>query len=436
MVTRELRTLCLVLLLAVFGTGVTVRAAEPITLRFSGWYIGESLEEPIRELLDKFEEENPGIRVVYEPISGGTDGFRANIVTWAAAGVLPDVLQVPHMRLEQWARSGILQDLSFLIMDPVNGLDLSQYIPQTVDAVTWDERIWGIPFAIDFWGVPYNKTAFMEAALVPPADLERAGDWSVDQMVQYALKMTSYSPQGQLQRIGIMGFLMAQYVAPWFWAYGTDLFNEDGTATTITDPAAVEVLGLLQRLVGEQRVMLPPKWQDASFGIMFNTAIAGGQYAMANHWNSGVGLYASEASGFEVGWTPFPPGPVNDDTVLLWVHSYGISSTTKYPAEAWRLIKFLAEHQDVWEELGHVPVRFQAIPLYQQILDEQNMPGGEFFGTATLRFRPYKTPIDDNAIDMITREFGPLWRLEVSPQEAAERAARVVNAMLSRAASR
>ena len=45
--------------------------------------------------------------------------------------------------------------------------DKQDYVPAAIDYVTWDGKLWGIPYRIETHGVIYNKDHFKEAGLDP-----------------------------------------------------------------------------------------------------------------------------------------------------------------------------------------------------------------------------------------------------------------------------
>ena len=87
---------CVVLVAAgtVFAAGAKDEApskpAEPQVVKF--WYHFDNPEVAINPLIQKFEAENPGIKIVAERVDWGS--YYQKLVTAVAGGTPPDVAQV------------------------------------------------------------------------------------------------------------------------------------------------------------------------------------------------------------------------------------------------------------------------------------------------------------------------------------------------------
>ena len=83
---------------------------EPITLRVSAWKGGGTEVANIPELHEKFEAENPDIKIQFE-FNGRGDHETVNN-TQLAAGEAADVIMVDEGLMNRWAAEGLLEDLS------------------------------------------------------------------------------------------------------------------------------------------------------------------------------------------------------------------------------------------------------------------------------------------------------------------------------------
>ena len=83
---------------------------EPITLRVSLWKGGGTEIANIPELHDKFEAENPDIKIEFA-YNGRGDHETVNN-TQLAAGEASDVIMVDEGLMNRWAEEGLLEDLS------------------------------------------------------------------------------------------------------------------------------------------------------------------------------------------------------------------------------------------------------------------------------------------------------------------------------------
>lgn len=85
-------------------------SAEPVTLRVSAWKGGGTEIANIPELHEKFEAENPDIKIQFE-FNGRGDHETVNN-TQLAAGEAADVIMVDEGLMNRWASEGLLEDLS------------------------------------------------------------------------------------------------------------------------------------------------------------------------------------------------------------------------------------------------------------------------------------------------------------------------------------
>ena len=83
---------------------------EPVTLRVSAWKGGGTEIANVPELHDKFEAENPDIKIQFE-FNGRGDHETVNN-TQLAAGEAADVIMVDEGLMHRWASEGLLEDLS------------------------------------------------------------------------------------------------------------------------------------------------------------------------------------------------------------------------------------------------------------------------------------------------------------------------------------
>jgi len=111
---------------------------SPVTLKFNGWTFQP---ETVREFLDIFEEENPGIKVEYEDFPFGE--YNDKLLTLFAAGNPPDVMYVHESVINSWATAEFIQ--------PVDGMpgveeEASAMYPWAKDLFTVDGQLYGLPY--------------------------------------------------------------------------------------------------------------------------------------------------------------------------------------------------------------------------------------------------------------------------------------------------
>ena len=84
-----------------------------VTLEFAQWWEPELPDGTFRALMDKFEEQNPGIKV--ELLSGPYASTKEQLVAGAAAGTMPDVVGIDGAWVNDFAKQGAIADLTALM---------------------------------------------------------------------------------------------------------------------------------------------------------------------------------------------------------------------------------------------------------------------------------------------------------------------------------
>ena len=123
------------------------------------WWTPNFGEARARELATKFEAENPGITVKVEVTTA--DGLPQRVLTALQSGAAPDIIEVQH----GWVNGYAQNDLVIPLDDTLE--DREDYVPAALDYVTWDGKLWAIPYRIETHAVIYNKGDFKEAGLDP-----------------------------------------------------------------------------------------------------------------------------------------------------------------------------------------------------------------------------------------------------------------------------
>ncbi len=121
---------------------------------------GNGGADGFRTMLAEWKEANPGV-TVSENVLANTD-YKNQIATLAAAGNLPDVFLLQGMNAVQWAKEGLILDLT----DSVNNSpDKANYVMDYFAPYTVDGKIYGIPVLTGgtCTAVIYNSELWKEA---------------------------------------------------------------------------------------------------------------------------------------------------------------------------------------------------------------------------------------------------------------------------------
>lgn len=117
-------------------------------------------------LAPRFEAEHPGIRLRFVSLS--ENEARAKITASVATGGGEfDIVMISNYETPQWAQNGWLTDLEPL-MARTPGYDEADFLPTVRDALSYQGRMYSVPFYAESSFLMYRKDLFARAGLTMP----------------------------------------------------------------------------------------------------------------------------------------------------------------------------------------------------------------------------------------------------------------------------
>jgi arabinogalactan oligomer/maltooligosaccharide transport system substrate-binding protein len=133
----------------------------------------------------------------------------------------PDIVAYPNDQIGAWASAGYLVPLDPLI-DPTYLAD--NFEPVTVDGVTWNGQLWGIPDTQEGIALVYNRDIITDTEIPAPNDF--------DGMLTKAMEYRASNPDDYYLCNQGLGNPDAYHVAPIYFGFGMDAYggyvDEDG----------------------------------------------------------------------------------------------------------------------------------------------------------------------------------------------------------------
>ena len=310
--------------LGMFSAGLTAMADDAVTIRYGIW---DSNQEPtLRAIADKFEEENPDIKVEIE-LTPYKEYFTA-LETGATGGSAPDVFWMNAPHVTEYARGGMLTDLSPLI-EGSETVAKEDFPESLINLYTVDGTWYGMPKGFDTIAVWYNKEIFDNAGVDYPTD-----DWTWDDFVSIAEKLTD--PEQ-----GIYGAaVQLDEQAGWYntiGSFGGYVISDDKKTSGFDDPKTKAGIQCWADLIEKGVSPTYAQLSDTSSQNMFES----GKLAM--QWNGSWSV--SEYLGIDeikdkIDVVALPTVDGNRSCVI---HGLGnvIFSQTQHPEEAWKFVEFL-----------------------------------------------------------------------------------------------
>ncbi len=213
------------MLLLVFALSCQVAIAqEDVVLKI--WDTAAPLRDPFREIIfEKFESENPGVKVEYEGIPWAQ--YMEKIVTSIAAGTAPDVIRFGYV--PRFASRGMIVPLDDYIQGP-DGIDLDEYIDGALNAShIWEGKTYGLPHNLVPYGVFYNLDILEENGASIPQTYE--------EFVDLAKKLTKKDEEGEFIQRGIQISSYAGGDVDYMLLY---LFNQGARDVSVYDHSVQE----------------------------------------------------------------------------------------------------------------------------------------------------------------------------------------------------
>ncbi len=300
------------------------------------------------QVLKAFNDANPCIKA--QTVKLPDD--RAVRLTQLAAGTAPDLVGFDSSDLPLVYRKGFLIDLA-PIMAADNFKPDDHWYPGVYKTGIVDGKL--VAVAKD-----YSTSAFyVNTALLDKAGISiPAEGWTFDQYLEMASKLTvdkngnnASSPDFDPANVVQFGASLPYWGGDTGWwrgfqsalySWGAHTISPDGKTTTgyINSDKALAAWKWYSDLVHKYKVVPSASYLTAG-GITNDGLFSKGQLAISgSYW--GPWYQDSFNKAPDLKWTVVPPptGPGGHHGAIMWM-GWGISSTSKHPAEAWQLLKWL-----------------------------------------------------------------------------------------------
>jgi multiple sugar transport system substrate-binding protein len=389
---RILWVIAIVLLLGVLITGCGGQATpttEPRTVQFLIYELPAGLVVSYRRLAEEFHAAHPELSVEVKAVSGSAslrsalDTGTDVVLSWSWA--LNEVGELrPFDPFLETEPSGFLQD----------------YLPPALDAVHYQGQIIALPADLDVLVLYFNKDLFDQASIPYPAP-----GWTWNDFVTLAQSVTRPLADGAMQYgfypsnalPAYLPFVAQEMAALW----GDDLLNPQ--ALRLDSEPVVRAIQWYTDLVLVHRVMPTP----AEAHRQTADPIALGRAPMWLGWVSERGGRLSTVEWkFRWGAVPLPKG--STDRTISIMATYAIPISSSQPENAWRWIRFLADH---FEQNSGLPARQSLLRdarLRQSLGDEQadvflQAVREGILASPTPQFEIYAAALDQAVRDILER---------------------------------
>ncbi|MCR2822987.1 ABC transporter substrate-binding protein [Lederbergia panacisoli] len=336
---RKIKSLCLIslvfslLLLTACGspsseTGSKGKSNENEKVTLNVWFPGTgTVETAVRDILDKFEEENPNIKVELEAIPWGE--YFQKLSVGYAGGTAPDVHGLGYGQLIFTVMQDQYMDLNqFIEKDNWEGKD--DVFESILKAGQYKDGQYGLLFP-EVRPLVWRKDFFEEVGLDPEQPPQ-----TLDEVFEYAKKLKVVE-NGETTRAGIdiqtENGEQSYFSLLMLLGQDIDIYEENGNPR-FDESESIELVKKMVDLFNDGAII--PSHQQQLQGSNFENDLA----AMSFASSPTIETLANAVGHDNIGWSLPPKGPNGDQTALMLGTFLTMNKNTKHPEESWELIKF------------------------------------------------------------------------------------------------
>ena len=385
-------------------SGSAVSAGEVL------WWTPNWGEARARELAVKFEAENPGITIKLEVTT--SDGLPQRVLTALQSGAAPDIIEVQHGWVNGYAQNNLVLPLDDVIQER------EDYVPAALDYVSWDGKLWALPYRIETHAIIFNKGMWSAAGLDPAkppqtwAELVSAGE-TLSKDGKFGFAITGGGEVGNT----IFRSL------PFIWMNGGGIVSDDVTKAIVNEPAAVEAVTFYTDFY--KKGISPDSTLEndgtANRRLFIAEAVAAYQSGQFD-----VPSIRKENPNIDVGVFMIPHPEGKETAAILGGWSFVVPKDAKNPEEAKKFLQFMTTADNMGFFTDTFPARTSAMSLPRfddPILSvfKQMLPYG----------RP--VPIHKNWVQITQAYFDGIQRIlldEQTVQESMDQANEEIQALL------
>lgn len=342
-----------------------------VTITFWHSFVSSTIPS-LNELIKKFEEEHPGIRVDAQYVPSG-DPLIQKLVTAIQSNTAPDISWIHSDFLDKLVDADAIYKMDHFIKgtDGLTDDEMKDIFPALLESASWRDTLYSMPMEATTLAFLYNKNMFIRAGLDPNHPPQ---NW--DELEAYAKKLTlDKNGDGKIDQYGFyvpvfpasgpLSIWMVLQWTPFLWQAGGQEINAQQTQVLFNSNAGVQALQLWKDIYNYEHF--------SDFTMTHDIGFASGTIAMImdGPWDLPE---LRKVNKFEWGVTNLPAGPAGKSTYIDGEHLV-IFKQSRHPDSAWTFVKWILkpEVQAMFsEQSGYLPVRKSVLKLkeYKDFLNK------------------------------------------------------------------
>lgn len=247
------------------------------------------------------------------------DAFGDKITAAIPRNKGPDLFIFAQDRLGDWAASEVIEPIDFWLDDDL----VSAFLPPTLEALTYDDAVYGLPIAFKMIALIYNKK------LVPEAPK------TTDEMIKIGKKLTDVKKKTFGLAYENANFW---FHGMWFQGFGGRVFDGRGQPQ-LDSEASIKALQFAQDLSHNSGIM-PEEVSATLVNTLFNRSQVG--MVVSGPW-----FLAEVAPGIDYGVAPLPVISSNQQKPRPFLTAEGVimSAKSKNKKAAFEVMKYLTSKE-------------------------------------------------------------------------------------------
>ena len=394
-------------------SGEPAAPGEEVELRFT-WWGADARAQLTEDVVDRFEEENPDITVTTE--WSIWDGYWDKLSTSAAAGDMPDVVQMDESQIDAYGTSGQLLDLE----SQPDFLDVSTIEEEVLLTGDVEGTIVGAPVGIGIYSIGVNPDILERAGVEMPDDTT----WTWDDFLELSTQVSDALGDEGITGMDFFGMDSAE-IGAFARQHGEQVFPREDEQP-VSAETLEEFFTLALEMTQSGATPQPSIQTETIVTAIEQSPFGTNKSAFHLQFHTQIQAFV-DASGTELKLLRLPAVESGDPQMVNKASMYwSISSQSEHPAEAATLVDFLINDVEAAKVLG-VERGVPANPEIQEAIRPQLSPTGvmatEFAATMQEEVvdPPQVTP--DSAADFdaeIGRIGSEVLFGSVTPEQAAQ----------------
>jgi len=211
----------------VFATGAreSTGSATGGTLRFA-WWGNPTRDERTLQVVRLFEQKNPGVTIETETTNFA--GYWDNLAAQAAAGNLPDVMQMDYAYIDQYNSRNMLVDLQPFAQRGI--INLSRWSDAGLSGGRLGGKLAGLNLGVNAWGVEADRAVLQRAGVTIN---DTAWTWRDFESIS-----TQIFQRTGVQTLGFGADMYYQLIENAVRYFGAPMYARDGKSLGFTNNSA------------------------------------------------------------------------------------------------------------------------------------------------------------------------------------------------------